>query len=115
MKAYRIYNQDIMGFESDIKYSLNYSKAIQIFNDKIREEYKENDVIDRFEFREVIQDFRKRDDIEILCRTYPVIIYKKGNDIFASIWFWEKVLCEYDEYDIMSNPIILEEIELIEL
>ena len=119
MKIYRVYSQCMMGFEGDIEYKKSINKATQYFNDLIRKTIKEVDVVDKdyfiddlVNFRENIENWHK--DCEIICRKYPVLIYKHGNKTVAVIDYWEKVSYEYNEYDIKSEQIILEEIEILE-
>lgn len=119
MKIYRVYSRCMMGFEGDIEYKKNINKATQYFNDLIRKTIKEVDVVDKdyfidglVNFRENIENWHK--DCEIICRKYPVLIYKRGNKTVAVIDYWEKVSYEYNEYDIGSEQIILEEIEILE-
>ena len=119
MKIYRIYSQCMMGFEGDVEYKKNINNAIQCFNDLIRRTIKEVDIVDKdyfsngiAEFRENIENWHK--DCEIICRKYPILIYRKDNKMIAVIDHWEKASYEYNEYDIETEKIILEEIEIID-
>lgn len=119
MKIYRIYSQCMMGFDEDVKYKKNINSAIKYFNDLIRKTIKEVDIIDRDDFsnsvaelRENIENWNK--DCKIICRKYPILIYKKENKTIATIDYWRKVSYEYNEYDIETEAIVLEEIELID-
>ncbi|QEZ68012.1 hypothetical protein D4A35_03320 [Paraclostridium bifermentans] len=131
MKGYKIYEELRWGGESsETKHSVNYGKAIQIFNDFIKKATKENkeDLVNEEDFREEIVDLREHQrfnkklykdgsrDFEIICRKYPVLIYKynKTNKMVANVYFWERTSYEYQEYDIESQTFILEEIEIIE-
>ena len=131
MKGYKIYEELRWGGESsETKHSVNYSKAIQIFNDLIKKAIKENkeDLVDKEDFGQEILDLRENQkfdkklykdgsrDFEIICRKYPLIIYKynKTNKMVANIHFWERTSYEYQEYDIESQTFILEEIEIVE-
>lgn len=119
MKIYRIYSQCMMGFEGDVEYKKNINNAIQYFNNLIRRTIKEVDIVDKdyfsngvAEFRENIENWHK--DCEIICRKYPLLIYKKKNKTIAVIDHWEKASYEYNEYDIETEKIILEEIKIID-
>lgn len=117
MKAFKIYKTDRMGFDYEITYACKYDKAIQIFNDDIRKEYKEvgEDIVDRIDFGEEVRVFRKYNkDSELICRTYPIIMHKKDKKLIAHIPQWEKTSYEYNEYEIVGDSIILEEIELLD-
>lgn len=125
MKAYKLYNRDSWGSEYDEIYSINYSKITQLFNDRIREAIKEigSDIASIDDFREEILSIKennkyreacKHAPVEILCRKYPILITKDCNMIIANIYYWERTSHEYSEYDVESNTIIIEEIDVIE-
>lgn len=119
MRIYKIYANCPMGFESDVEYKKNYNKAIQSFNNLIRKTLKEVEVVDRDDFGDRIADFRENienwhKDCEIICRKYPLLVYKKGNKTIASIDYWSRTSYEYQEYDIESEEVVLEEIEILE-
>lgn len=119
MKAFKIYSEDRMGFENEIVYVCNYNKAIEIFNEKLREELKNigDDVVNKQDFSEEVQEFREwNKDSELLCRKYPLLIHrpKDSNKIVGTIPYWTKTGYEYNEYEILGELITLEEIELIE-
>ncbi|WP_338627631.1 hypothetical protein QJR52_07045 [Clostridium baratii] len=117
MKVYKIYRQDRMGFEDSVVYSNNYNKALRLFNNLVRKEYSEVDVVAKEDFSEEVANFREWNrEYEVVCRTYPLIMYRtpKSKKMIATIPFWEKTSYEYDEYDIESNIIVLEKIEIVE-
>ena len=114
MKAFKIYKKNIIGFEYEISYACKYDKAIQIFNDDIRKEYREAGkyVVDRVDFREEVRRVREYNkDSELICRTHPVIIHKNDKKLIAHIPQWVKTSYEYE---ILGDSIILEEIELLD-
>lgn len=118
MVAYKIYISDNYGFNNEEEYAANYNKAIQIFNNKVRKLVKEvkGDLVEQEDFSEKIQDLREEhswnEGIEIISRKMPYILYKRDNKLFAIILYWIKSSYEYDEWDIVSEDIILEEIEI---
>lgn len=119
MLAYKVYKEDRMGFESDIVYACKNKKAIQLFNNVIRKELKDigGDIVNKEDFSEEVSGFREyNSDKELICRTYPLIIYKdnKNKRIIANIPYWEDTSYEYNEYEIIANSIVLEEIKLID-
>lgn len=120
MKAFKIYATDRIGFENEVVYACNYNKAIQLFNNAIRKELFNagDDVVDKDDFGQEIREFKKYNkDREIICRKCPVLIHRKNDDEkskIANIVRWEKTSYEYNEYEILSNSIILEEIEILE-
>lgn len=117
MKAYKIYQVDHCGFEGAVKYTLTYNKAIQIYNDKIRAEIKDvgEDIVDKYDFSGMVGNIRGYSkDSEIICRKYPIIMYEEKNRTITDVCYWEKTSYESERYDIISNSIILEEIELME-
>ena len=117
MRAFKIYKRNIIGFEYEISYAYKYDKAIQVFNNYIRKEYREAGkyVVDRIAFSEEIRKFREYNkDLKLICRTYPLIIYKNSKKLIARIPQWVKTSWEYNEYDILEDSIILEEVELLD-
>ena len=117
MIAFKIYKEDRMGFEYEVSYACKYNMAIQMFNNAIRKEYREagGDIVDRSDFSEEIIGFREYNkDSELICRTYPIIIHKKDKKLIAHIPQWENTSYEYNEYEILGDSIILEEIELLD-
>lgn len=124
MKGYRVFVQGKYGFEtSEIIYTTNYNIAIHKFNDFLRRVIKENDVVEKDDFGEKVQDFKtynpldllnkEDEESEIICRKCPFIIVKKGNRLTAIVYFWEKCSYEYDEWDIDAEEVRLEEIEIL--
>lgn len=108
-----------MGFEGDIEYKKSINKATQYFNNLIRKTLKEVEVVDKDDFSNNIAEFRdnieNRDqNCEIICRKYPLLIYKQGNKIIALIDYWARTSYEYQEYDIEHEKVILEEIEIVD-
>ena len=122
MKGYKIYSKNNIGFNYKEKYSISYNKAIQIFNDLIREEINEigGNIVSEEYFRDEISSLREKvlfntEDNEIISRKYPYILLKDRNgNYIANIYFWYKASYEYEEYDIDINSIVLKEIEVIE-
>lgn len=123
MKGYKIYRCDQMGFDYDEKYSINYSKAVQEFNDLLRKAMKDvYGTIEKSDFSDEVASFREWEmtrafggsDIEIICRKCPFILFRKGNKLIARVYSWKEPDHEYGDSDITSEDIILKEIELIE-
>lgn len=113
-KAFKIYIQDRMGYEEDEEYALTYDKAIVILNNKVKKLVKQlkGDLATGSDFAEIAQDLRKEHH-KIICRREPYFMYKtKSNKLIAAIPYWEKQSYEYDEWDIVAEEIILEEIEI---
>lgn len=108
-----------MGFEGDIEYKKSINTATQYFNNLIRKTLKEVEVVDKDDFSDSIAEFRENienwhTDCEIICRKYPILIYKDKNETIAVIDYWSKTSYEYNEYDIESEQIILEEINIVD-
>ena len=108
-----------MGFEGDILYKKSFNKAVQSFNDLIRKTLREVDVVDRDYFSDGVASFREsienfHEDCEIICRKYPVLIYRKDNKMIGIVDHWMKASYEYNEYDIETERIVLEEIEVVD-
>lgn len=119
MKIYRIYTQCMMGFDGDVEYKKDINNATQYFNNLIRKTLKEVTIIDKDDFSSSVEEFKKdienwHKDYEIICRKYPLLIYKKKNKTIAIINHWTKASYEYNEYDIETEKILLEEIEIID-
>lgn len=122
MRIFKIYSAGEYGFEENVKYCSNYNKSIQLFNDLIRKELKSigNSIIDKEYWGEEIQEFKDSiegydEDKEIICRSYPVIIYKtKSSKIVCNIPYSARTSYEYDEWDTYSMSIIIDEIEVEE-
>ena len=119
MKIYKVYSQCMMGFESDTGYKKSIDKATQYFNDLIRKTLKEVDIVDKDDFSDSIANFKDNienwhKDCEVICRKYPLLIYKQDNKKIAVIDYWARTSYEYQEYDIESEHVILEEIEILE-
>lgn len=119
MKIYKVYSQCRMGFESDIEYKKSIDKATQYFNDLIRKTLKEVEIVDKDDFSDSIAHFKENiekwhEDCEVICRKYPLLIYKQGSKKIVVIDYWARTSYEYPEYDIESEQIVLEEIELLE-
>ena len=119
MKIYKIYNECMMGFERNIEYKKSIDTATQYFNDLIRKTLKEFEIVDKYDFSDSIANFKDNienyyKDCEVICRKYPLLIYKQGNKKIAVIDYWARTSYEYQEYDIESEQIVLEEIELLE-
>ncbi len=121
MKAYKIYVQDRMGYEDDIFYAKTYDKAVQLFNNEIRKELKNagDDAVDKVDFGEEISSFHEyNEDREIICRKCPILIHQKKDSKrlhrVANVPRWEKTSYEYNEYEIISDSVVLEEIEILE-
>lgn len=123
MKIYKVYMVSYEDYELEnpkAVYTTNYDKAVQIFNDLVKKECKESSCcrLKEEEFREAIKRFRKwgiKRVGEFICRKYPFIMYK---DIYGSlivtIPYKEQKTCGCEGYNIKSNSLILEEIDVIE-
>lgn len=125
MKAHSIYREDVVGYEYDRQYALNYSKAIMLFNDLLRKTIKDTyDTIGKENFSEEVANFKKWEmgkrldgfttDIEIVCRKCPFIIYKKNSKLIARVYSWDISDYEYREQDITTEEVVLEKIEMLE-
>ena len=119
MKIYKVYSECMMGFQGNIGYKKSINKATQYFNDLIRKTIKEVEIVDKYDFSEGIANFKENienwhKDCEIICRKYPLLIYKQGNKTIAVIDYWARTSYEYQEYDIESEQVILEEIEILD-
>lgn len=119
MKAYRVYLQD-MWIEYGIEYALSYDTALRIFNNKLRKLMRDtkDDWCDKVDFGEKVLSFRDQlkwhEDIEIVFRKNPIIMYKDKEGLKADVYHWEEPSYEYGESDIKNQAIILEEIEINE-
>ncbi|MCE5221879.1 MAG: hypothetical protein LLF98_11630 [Clostridium sp.] len=120
MKAYKVYELCQYGFDNDTEYALKYDKAIRLFNDKVRKLVKEvkGDLVEQEDFSEQVHYLRADhpggNEVEIISRKMPYILYKKDNKLYAVIPFWEKTSYEYNEWDITHMTVVLEEIEILE-
>jgi hypothetical protein len=115
MKGYKVYNMCRMGFEGDISYFATKNKALQEFNNLLRKEVRENDVLTREDFSQEVKEMKEyNEDWNLICRTYPVIMFENETKLRGHVPYWENTSYEYNEYEIEANSIILEEIELIE-
>lgn len=119
MEAYRIYLQD-MWIEYGIEYALSYDTALRIFNNKLRELMKDtkDDWCDKVDFGEEVLSFRDQlkwhEDIEIVFRKNPIIMYKDKEGLKADVYHWDEPNYEYGESDIKNQTIVLEEIVINE-
>lgn len=122
MRGYSIYRRDNSGFEDKRQYSINYSAAVQIFNNLLRKSVSEvNDTIEREHFSQIIIDFKRdyldprlENKIEMICRKNHFIIYRENGYLIAIIYYLGEQLYLEDYQEITTEQIILEEIELIE-
>lgn len=110
MKIYRIWSECMMGFEDNVQYRKNIHTATQCFNDLVRKLIKETDFVDEEDFQEEIQYLREsieefHPEREIICRKYPVLMYKEGNKIVARCY-------KYNEGDAERYEVVLQEIEI---
>lgn len=122
MKIYKVYMVSYGDYELEYPkavYTTNYDKAIRIFNDLVRDEYKNSCCrLKEEEFREAIKRFRKWGNKrvgEFICRKYPFIMYKDiYGRLIVTIPYKEQKTCGCEGYNIKSNSLILEEIDVIE-
>lgn len=120
MKGYKVYQLDSMGYEEGVTYIKDYNIAIKHFNLMIIDQMKKLDCIkDKYDFQEVTEDFKEgftifREGLEIIAKRAPYMIYKQGKRLTAAIYYSYKCSYEYDEYDVDSQRIIIEEIEIID-
>lgn len=122
MRGYSIYRRDSSGFEDKRQYSINYSAAVQIFNNLLRKSVSEvYETIEREHFSQIIIDFKRdyldprlENKIEMICRKNHFIIYREKGYLIAIIYYWSEPLDSEDYQEITTEQIILEEIELIE-
>lgn len=119
MKAYRIYLQD-KWIEYGIEYALCYDTALIIFNNKLRDLMKDtkDDWCEKVDFGEEVLSFRDQlkwhEDIEIVFRKNPIIMYKDKEGLKADVYHWGEPDYEYGECDIKNQTIVLEEININE-
>lgn len=114
MRGYSIYRKDMCGFEEQRQYSLDYSAALQRFNDKLRVSISEAGSIMKKDFSNIKREFKKENfhkksdhitpSIEIICSRSPFILYKENKDLKALV-YW------FDEIELLYEEIILQEIE----
>ena len=117
MEAYKLYERDQMGYEGNIIYIKNYSKAIELFNQEVKNavyEVKE-DMISIDDFRDKIKSFKEwsRNE-EIISRKFPYLLYKKNKSLVAEAYYWQNTSYDHNEPEIFSLTVILEEIEIVE-
>lgn len=111
----KIYVNEMWGLEKET-YKINPKKAIQAFNNSIREEMKQvYDTIEKEDFSDQVGIFKKwENEYELVFRKCPLIVYKKDNKLIARIYSWGEPCYEYGEADIESKEVILEQIEVTE-
>lgn len=123
MKGYRVFTQDMMGYESDEAiYTTNYQLAVKAFNKCLKKSIKNNNVItDKSDFGDIKSDFKKwsffknnkESPVEIVCMKAPYIVHKRGKRLTASVYFDYRCSYEYEEHDTGEELVIIEEIEII--
>lgn len=116
MKAYKLYEQDPMGYEGNTRYIGNYNSAIGLFNQEIKNAVSEvkGDMVSICDFREKISAFREwSSNEEIISRKYPYLLYKKNNLLVAEVFYWENENYECYEPEIVGLTLILEQIEIV--
>lgn len=116
MKGYRVYLQDMWG-EDGIEYALSYDTALRIFNNKLRKLMRDTkgDWTDKEDFGERVLSFREyelkwHEDIEMVFRKKPVIMYKDKKGLKANVYYWKTSNYEYEYNDIEKQTIVLEKI-----
>lgn len=126
MKGYKISIVGEYGFERGMQITINYDKAVQLWNDTVRRAISERDCLTSEDFSEEIQQWREdkekpfleedKDRYEFLYGVAPIIVYKdkKNNSQIANVYYGYKSSYEYDEWDVNADSVILEEIEIIE-
>lgn len=117
MKSYKLYEQDLMGYESNTIYLKSYNKAIQWFNNEVKNAVAEagEDIVNKSGFSEQISSFRSwSKNEEIISRRYPYLLYKKDNRLIVQVFYWQNTSHEHSEYEILDLTIILEEIDIVE-
>lgn len=123
MKAYKIFNRNMFGSDTEEEYACNINKAYQIFNNKVRNtiDALAGNIIDKDDFSEQVSGFKdsfylKQGNIEIISRKYPYILYKnKDKEIYVSnIYGWYGTSYEYEEYDIETLSVVMKEIDVQE-
>lgn len=122
MRGYSIYRRDSRGFEDKRQYSINYSAALQIFNNLLRKAVNEvYDTIEREDFSQIIIDFKRdyldlrlENKLEMICRKNHFIIYREKRCLIAIIYYWSEPLDSDGYQEIMEEQIVLEEIKLVE-
>lgn len=123
MKGYRVFTQDMMGYESDEAiYTTNYQLAVKVFNKQLKKVMRENDIIiDKSDFGDIKSDFKKwsffkdnkESQVDIVCMKAPYIIHKRGKRLTASVYFDYRCSYEYEERDTGEELVVIEEIEII--
>lgn len=128
MKGYKIAVYGCWGDVCDMQIAINQKKATQIWNDKVRERIRANDCLTSDDFGEDIQSWKEdklggfiideedRDRYEFLYAVAPIIVYKdkKKNRQIANVYYSYKSSYEYDEWDVGTEEVVLEEIEIVE-
>lgn len=123
MKAFKIFNRNMFGSDTEEEYACNLNRAYKIFNNKVRNTIDElaGNIIDKNDFSEQVSTLKdsflfKQGNFEIISRKYPYILYKnKDKDIYiADIYGWYKTNHEYDEYDIETLSVVMKEIDIQE-
>lgn len=111
----KIYVNEMWGSEKE-RYKIDKNKAIQSFNDLVREEMRQvYETIDKGDFSEEVASFKHWEkDYELVFRKCPLIVYKKENKLIARIHSWGEPCYEYGETDIEYKEVILEQIEVNE-
>ena len=111
----KIYVNEIWGSEKET-YKINPKKAIQVFNNLVREEMKQvYEPIGKQDFSEEVSNFKSwENEYELVFRKCPLIVYKQDNKLIARIYSWGEPSYEEREQDIASKEVILEQIEVTE-
>lgn len=121
MKAYKVFTQDMMGFEgNEIVYTTNHQIAVKSFNKQLKKAMNDNDIITgKEDFGEIKNHFKEptlinpKELIEIICMKAPYIIYKQGKRLTASVFYDYRCSYEYDEHDTGTEMVIIDEIEVL--
>jgi hypothetical protein len=120
VNIFKVYVVDCMGYEGDTEiFATNYSRALEEFNNLVRETIKEAyEIVDKSEFSHLVSELREdkyKLIEEIICRKCPFILYKdKDGKLKANIYEWDEPSREYMEQDIICETVVLEKIELLE-
>jgi hypothetical protein len=111
----KIYVNSVWGSEKEV-YKIDGKKAIQAFNDLVREEMKQvYEPIGKEDFSDEVSSFKEwNSEYELVFRKCPLIVYKKDNKLIARIYSWGEPSYEEREQDIESKEVILEQIEVTE-
>lgn len=80
MKAYKLYERDQIGYEGNIEYIKNYNKAIELFNQEVKNavyEVKE-DMVSIDDFRDKIKSFKEwRRNEEIFIKKVSIFVVQE--------------------------------------